>query len=101
MVFARVTAVADFDNKRSYVKHVDTQITARPGVGKDWKDDSGFLTPEGFKAQTHGFVQGLIANIHAADQKGGWDSAEHIRYIIENLERGFAQASVTISESEM
>lgn len=49
----------------------------------------GSLTREGAKAMTQAFVQGLVANIHTEHQKGTWDSAEHLRYIIAELERGF------------
>lgn len=46
-------------------------------------------TAAGSKAATQCFVQGLIANVHYAHKEGYWDSAEHLRYIIAELERGF------------
>lgn len=101
MVNAKVTAEADFVLKQSAVKHVEIHLTAKGTAGKHWKDKNGSLTPAGFKAQTQGFVQGLIANIHSAHQIGAWDSAEHLRYIIKNIEHGFALASVKVEETEM
>lgn len=38
-------------------------------------------------------VQGLIGNIHLAHEKGFRDSAEHLRWIISELERGFIEVT--------
>jgi hypothetical protein len=45
----------------------------------------------GSKALTQCFIQGLVGNIHYSHEKGFRDSAEHLRYIISELERGFIQ----------
>jgi hypothetical protein len=36
-------------------------------------------TRDGVKPLTQAFIQGLVANIHSAHDKGWWDSAEHLR----------------------
>lgn len=54
-------------------------------------------TEDGSKALTLTLLQGLIGNIHQAHEKGFWDSAEHLRYIIKELERGFTEV-VTVKE---
>lgn len=46
-------------------------------------------TKEGTKALTQCFIQGLVGNIHRAHQKGYWNDADHIRYVISELEKGF------------
>lgn len=56
---------------------------------KMYLDEEDLPTQAGTKALTQCFVQGLIGNIHNAHEKGYWDSAEHLRYIIKELERGF------------
>lgn len=48
-------------------------------------------TKDGIKPLTQTFIQGLIGSIHFAHEKGWWDSAEHLRYIIEELQRGFIE----------
>lgn len=48
-------------------------------------------TADGVKVVTQCFVQGLVANIHYAHEKGLRDSAEHLRYIIAELQRGFVE----------
>ncbi len=61
---------------------------------------NGSPTINGTKAISVCFIQGLIGNIHAAHESGQWDSAAHLRYIIAELERGFATvAEVEIGES--
>ncbi len=52
-------------------------------------DKDEMPTAAGSKAITQCFVQGLIGNIHYAHQKGMRNDAEHLRYIISELERGF------------
>jgi len=55
----------------------------------------GNLNKFGVQAATVTLIQGLIANIHGAHQNGLRDSAEHLRYIISQLEQGFvAQVEV-------
>lgn len=51
----------------------------------------GKLTKDGCQFATQAFVQGLLGNLHYAHQAGFRDSAEHLRYIIAELERGFVR----------
>jgi len=55
------------------------------------RDENGRVTYHGMKLQTEGLVQGLVANIHSAHEHGTWDSAEHLRYIIKQLEDRFVK----------
>jgi len=55
------------------------------------KDD--LPTKDGIKPLSQCFIQGLVANIHKAHQEGWWDSAEHLRYVIEELKRGFVEVA--------
>lgn len=66
----------------------------------EYNDKRGLPTKAGCHALTNAFVHGLIGNIHAAHQKGFRDSAEHLRYIIKQLEDGFASVA-TASEGTM
>lgn len=93
-VASRVTAEANFKTGKSRMISCDVKLFAEPSIESSWRDKNGELNKEGLKAQTQGLIQGLIANIHYAHQMGLWDSAEHLRYIIDNLERGFAVSSV-------
>lgn len=73
-------------------KHVSTDINLFVGKGlkKDqYLDEEDLPTEEGTRSLTQCFVQGLVGNIHQGHEKGYWDSAEHLRYIISELERGF------------
>lgn len=79
----------------------DVRLDISPNLTKEMylgKDD--LPTKEGVKPLTQCFIQGLVCNIHKAHQEGWWDSAEHIRYIISELERGFVQVA-TVGESTM
>lgn len=61
----------------------------------EYNDRRGLPTKAGSHALTNAFVQGLVGNIHHAHQKGFKDSAEHLRYIIAELERGFINVATT------
>lgn len=73
-------------------KHLETKFNLDVSDNLDkskYIDENGLPTAAGTKAITNNFVQGLIGNIHTAHQKGYWDSAEHLRFIIAELESGF------------
>jgi len=77
-------------------KHVATNIRLEVSENLDKKqylDPEGRPTAEGCRALTHALIQGLVANIHNAHQKGWRDSAEHLRHVIQELERGFVQVA--------
>lgn len=50
-------------------------------------------TEAGSKVLANVFIQGLVGNIHLAHEKGFRDSAEHLRWIISELERGFVSVA--------
>ena len=56
-------------------------------------DSEGLPTKEGSKILSNVLVQGLIGNIHLAHDEGFRDSAEHLRWIISELERGFVNVA--------
>lgn len=62
---------------------------------KQYYKPDGNLTDLGAKSLSNAFVQGLLGNIHAAHQNGDWDSAEHLRWIMAELERGFVRVVET------
>ena len=84
-------------------RHVATDFNLDVSKNLDRKmylDKNDLPTKAGSQALTQGFVQGLLGNIHYAHEKGYRDSAEHLRYVISELERGFIQVA-TISETKM
>lgn len=52
-------------------------------------DDEGLVTKQGSHVVSNVLVQGLVANLHLAHEQGYRDSAEHLRWLISELERGF------------
>lgn len=79
-------------------QHVATDFFLEVSDNQDktmFLDKEDLPTKEGIKPLTQCFLQGLVGNIHHAHQNRWWDSAEHIRYIISELERGFVQVAKT------
>jgi len=76
----------------SALKSVDFNLDISNNMNKSmYLDDDGLPTKVGTKALTQAFVQGLVGNIHQAHQNNFWDSAQHLRYIISELERAFIE----------
>ena len=57
----------------------------------NYVDKEGFVTADGSKVLSNVLIQGLIGNIHMSHQKGVRNDAEHLRWIISELERGFIE----------
>jgi hypothetical protein len=75
-------------------KHLQTKfnLDVSPNLDKtQYIDKYDLPTREGAQVLTNVFIQGLIGNIHASNQKGFWNDAEHLRFIISELERGFIE----------
>jgi hypothetical protein len=93
---------ASADKKTSSHIRTEIELEIDTKLDKDFYfDKDSFPTKVGVKSLTQCFIQGIVGNIHSAHQKGQWDSAEHLRYVISELERGFAQvATVDATQKE-
>jgi len=75
-------------------KHVTTDFNLEVSKNIDrslFLDKDDLPTAKGTKALTQCFIQVLVGNIHNAHQKGFWNDAEHLKYIISELEDGFVR----------
>jgi hypothetical protein len=61
-----------------------------------YRHEDGSLNRTGLQALTQCFIQGINANIQSAHQTGDWDSAEHLRWVIAQLEKSFIQPAQVI-----
>lgn len=98
---ARVVVKMDHKEGSDYSTHLSTDFNLYPGGNLEKKiyiDEENFPTQQGSVAMSIALVQGLVGNIHFAHQKGFRDSAEHLRWIIAELERGFVSV-VDVKES--
>lgn len=98
---SKVTLTANPDGKTS--KHIATDFRLEISKNQNknvFLDFKGRPKKEGVKPLRQTFIQGLVGNIHFAHEKGYWDSAAHLRYVIEELTRGFA-AVANVTEGEM
>lgn len=83
-------------------KHMKTDMRLELSNNLDHKRylNKGLPTKEAIKPLSLCFIQGLVANIHKAHEEGWWDSADHLKYIIKELERGFIEVA-NVSEGKM
>jgi hypothetical protein len=78
-------------------KHVatDLRLEVSPNLNRaEYLDEDDLPTKSGAAAMTVTLVQALVANIHHAHQKGFRDSADHLRYIMAELQKGFAETAI-------
>ncbi len=77
-------------------KHVATDFNLYVSKELDinkYLDKESLPNKDGSNAISNVLIQGLVANIHMAHEKGFRDSADHLRWIISELERGFVQVT--------
>lgn len=99
VAFTRLTL--DFHPGNQASKHDGCGISLQCSPNVDasrYMMDNGILKEDGSRVVTNVLVQGLIANIHLAHTEGWKDSAEHLRFIIAELERGFVQPPIITTE---
>ena len=77
-------------------EHITTDILldVLPPLDRAKYFENELPNKNGSQILTQIFVDGLLANIHMAHQRGYRDSADHLRYIIAELERGFASPAI-------
>lgn len=95
-----VSAEIAEDKKGSTIRECEVEMVTEPGVGSNWYDRDNNVTADGLKASTVCLINGLAANIHYGQQRGLWDSAEQLRYIIHHLEQTFALSCVEAGSGE-
>ncbi len=89
---AVINVIPKADNSGSTLEGVEFSLEMSGNLQRSaYLDKEGQPTTLGVHAITSCFIHGLSANIHYAHQSGMRDSAEHLRYIIAELERAFIQ----------
>jgi hypothetical protein len=89
---AKVVLTLEHKKEMTTSKHVATDFNLGVSdnlVRHQYLDKEDLPTEAGSKVLSNVLVQGLVGNIHLAHEKGFRDSAEHLRWIISELERGF------------
>lgn len=93
---AKVVLELEHKENSNTSKHVATKFNMSVSKNLDKKkyiDKEDLPTKEGSIVLSNVLIQGLVGNIHFAHEKNYRDSAEHLRWIISELERGFASVS--------
>lgn len=93
---AKVVLTLEHTKGMTTSKHVATDFNLDVSKELDrsmYLDKEDLPTEVGSKTLSNVLVQGLVGNIHFAHEKGFIDSAEHLRWIISELERGFIEVT--------
>lgn len=93
---AKVILTLEHKKGSSKSKHLSTDFNLEVSDNMDrnaYFDEDELPNKGGSQLLTNVLVQGLLGNIHQCHEKGYRDSAEHLRYIISELERGFVEVA--------
>ena len=96
---AKVVLTLEHKQGMTKSKHVATDFNLEvigPLDRSAYINNRGLPTRDGSQVLSNVLIQGLVGNIHMAHEKGFRDSAEHLRWIISELELGF----VTVANVE-
>lgn len=84
----------DFDTQTSKLVSTKFQLSVPSTIDqKQYEDQNGQPNKAGAKMISNCLIQALSGNIHTAHQGRHWDSAEHFRWVISELERSFIEPS--------
>jgi hypothetical protein len=88
----KAVVVLSLDHRSKHIA-TDFNLEVDPNLEVSRYLEKELPTKDGSKVLSNVLIQGLIGNIHMAHEKGFRDSAEHLRWIISELERGFVQVT--------
>lgn len=89
---ASCTTLVEHDEKTKKTQLLESALSLDFGDGIDptaYFEPNGRPNQAGTKILTDVFIQGIAGNIHNAHSTGICDSAEHLRYVIAELEKFF------------
>jgi len=89
---ALVRLTMDHEEGQERSTHVATEFLLEPQEPLNrsvYLDEDELPNEQGSIVLSNVLVQGLVGNIHLAHNNGWRDSAEHLRWIISELEKGF------------
>lgn len=75
--------------KEALVSSLDVALNCSNQLDESYYITNGMPNNAGVRVLTDMMIRGLIGNIHFAHTREYWNSAEQLRYIINELEDGF------------
>ena len=76
-------------NGKPTLEYVEFKLFEPDLLIEEYRNDDGTLNKHGAQALTQCFIQALNGHIHGSHEIGLWDSAEHIRYVLDELSSKF------------
>lgn len=90
---SKLTMINHEQEGYSELKGTLIKVTFSNNIDTSKLFDGDKITKKYVESLTYAFTHGLSANLHTAHQQGVWDSAEHLRFIITELEKCFVQVA--------
>lgn len=99
---SKITVEHEEGAPTSVLKAVDIRLEVSGNQDRSkFIDGKGLPRKEALKVITQTFVQGLIANVKHGHAKAWWKEGDHMRYIIEQLQKAFVATTEEPGESTM
>jgi len=88
-------------NENPFLREISIDLKVDKKLEQDFFfNENGTINKEGSKMFTDTLIQGLIANIKNSQTQNYRDEVEHIKYVISELGRGFAESPESISTTK-
>lgn len=99
---AKITLEHEKGSPTSVLKASDLRLEISGNLDRSmYIDGKGLPRKEALKPITNALVMGLITNMRMGAHKGWWKEGEHMRYVIDQLQRAFVHPGEVPGESTM
>jgi len=89
------------ENIKTYIKSVEVQLVHNNADSQPTPFEiEGIPTIYGYKILSQTFIHGIIANIKGSHEAGYWNEVEHIKWVIDELGRAFANPTNPTQERD-
>jgi hypothetical protein len=99
---AKITLEHETGAPTSVLKASDLRLEVSGNLDRSvYIDGKGLPRKEALKPISNALVMGLITNMRMGAAKGWWKEGEHMRYVIDQLQRAFVHPGEDPGESTM
>jgi hypothetical protein len=102
VAISKITMRHEMGAPASQINHTDIRLDVSKNLNKaTYLDQEGLPTKEAIKPISLAFLQGIITNIQLGHEKGWWKEADHMRYVIDELQRAFVHPTNGLEVTRM
>lgn len=99
---SKITLEHEKGAQTSVLRSTDLRLEISGNLDKSqYLDGKGLPRKDAMKPITNALIHGLIANMRMCAHKGWWKEGDHMKYVMEQLERAFVHVTEDPTEASM